>query len=250
MDAGAVAALIDRLRRWLAARIYTSGGEPQPSYAADGLIAFHNADFLREPRFAEAYRLGEATGSWFGFHIEWRAYVVCWAALKGKALEGDYVECGVARGGYARAVMHYIGFDAIPEKKFFLIDTYRGVPERFLEPSTADVNQHYSDSYDEVVRTFAPFPNAIVVRGEIPEILSAVDPRKVCFLSIDLNCTEPSIAAAEHFWPRMSSGAVMVLDDYGFSAFVSLKQAADDFARRHGVQVLSLPTGQGLIFKP
>ena len=234
----------------LAAAMYPSGVESPYTYAADGLATVHNADFLREQRFAEAYRLGEATGSWLGFHIEWRAYVVCWAALKGKALEGDYVECGVSRGGYARAVMHYIGFDAIPEKKFFLIDTYHGVPERFLEHSTAHVNQNYSDSYDDVVRTFAPFPNAVVVRGEIPAILAAVDPRQVCFLSIDLNCTDPSIAAAEHFWPRMSSGAVMVLDDYGFSAFVSLKHAADDFARRHGVQVLSLPTGQGLIFKP
>jgi hypothetical protein len=41
----------------------------------------------------------------------------------------------------------------------------------------------------------------------------------------------------------------MILDDYGFSAHRPQKAAFDDFAAARGTQVLSLPTGQGLIFK-
>jgi ABC-type sugar transport system substrate-binding protein len=48
----------------------------------------------------------------------------------------------------------------------------------------------------------------------------------------------------------MVSGATMVLDDYGHTFFAGMKQGLDDFARKRGVEVLSLPTGQGLIFKP
>ena len=46
------------------------------------------------------------------------------------------------------------------------------------------------------------------------------------------------------------SGAAIVLDDYGWFKHIEQKRAFDDFASRRGVQVLSLPTGQGLILKP
>jgi hypothetical protein len=65
-----------------------------------------------------------------------------------------------------------------------------------------------------------------------------------------MNNVMPEIAAAEYFWDKLVSGAVMVLDDYGFGTHVEQKLGFDAFAARKGVQVLSLPTGQGLIFKP
>jgi O-methyltransferase len=76
-----------------------------------------------------------------------------------------------------------------------------------------------------------------------------VRPRRICYLSIDLNCVEPSIAAADHFWPLMTAGAAMILDDYGFAGFLDQKTAFDAWARRTGVEILTLPTGQGLVLK-
>ena len=46
------------------------------TYNQDGLATRHNCDFMHEPRFAEAYRLGKSTGSWGDSEIHWRAYVV------------------------------------------------------------------------------------------------------------------------------------------------------------------------------
>jgi O-methyltransferase len=73
---------------------------------------------------------------------------------------------------------------------------------------------------------------------------------KVCYLSIDMNCAEPEIAAAEFFWDKMVTGAAMILDDYGWLGQGVQKRAFDDFARRKRVPLLCLPTGQGLILKP
>jgi hypothetical protein len=56
------------------------------SYDDGHLISFHNADFLKDPRFAEAHRLGQATNSWQGFDVRWHVHVLCWAAAHGKAL--------------------------------------------------------------------------------------------------------------------------------------------------------------------
>ena len=72
---------------------------------------------------------------------------------------------------------------------------------------------------------------------------------KIAYLSIDMNCMEPEIAAAEFFWDRMVRGGLMILDDYGWARHVAQKQAFDSFAAARGTTVLSLPTGQGLLLK-
>jgi hypothetical protein len=60
----------------------------------------------------------------------------------------------------------------------------------------------------------------------------------------------PKIAAAEYFWSRIVSGGVIILDDYGFPHHINQKLAFDQFAKERNVQILCLPTGQGIIFKP
>ena len=223
---------------------------PPTTFAADGLTTEHASAFLDDPLFRRAYAAGEATGSWFGMDIRWRAYVVCWAARRGQFLGGDFVECGVNRGGYSRMLAEYVDLASMPGRKLYLIDTYRGLPEEFDDSEYRHPPGTYTDCYDDVVRTFAPFPNAVIIRGAIPPVLAKVQPERVCYLSIDLNCVAPSIRAAEHFWPRMTGGAIMVLDDYGFLVYHDQKAAFDDFARSQGTEVLSLPTGQGLLIKP
>src|SRR5262245_20166043 len=103
------------------------------TYNQDGLVTAHNSDFVREPRFASAYAAGKATGSWTFGDLTWRAYVVCWAADRGVNLDGDFVECGVNRGGYALTVVKYVHFDALP-KTFYLLDTYEGLVETHITP--------------------------------------------------------------------------------------------------------------------
>jgi hypothetical protein len=84
----------------------------------------------------------------------------------------------------------------------------------------------------------------------VPDTLEKVPATQVSFLSIDMNCVAPEIAAADFFWPELSRGAIVVLDDYGFTARLEQKRAFDEFAGRNGVSVLSLPTGQGMLIKP
>jgi O-methyltransferase len=215
------------------------------------MMSAHNSEFLADARFQRAYAAGKATGSWWDHDLHWRAHVICWAAQHALSLDGDYVECGVHRGGFSRMLADYAGLDARPDKKLYLVDTYNGMPEGCASPENADTLKHlYTESYGAVLRTFAPFSNAVVVRGVIPDILPRVRPDKVCYLSIDLNCVEPSVAAAEHFWPLMSPGAAMILDDYGWWLFHDQKLAFDAWAVGEDVEILSLPTGQGLVIKP
>lgn len=226
-------------------------------YRWDGLISKHNCDFIREPRFARAYALGKRTESWGkGRDVYWRAYVACWVADHVKRLDGDFVECGVNKGGLSRAVIDYIDFDSL-NKTFYLLDTFDGLVDAYVmrEEKAKGINSGPGyDAYrnvrvEDVKATFEGF-NVKIIQGIVPETLPQVTAERVCYLSLDMNCTMPEIAAARHFWDRLVAGAVMVLDDYGWPLHDELKRGYDEFAAERGVSILSLPTGQGLIFKP
>lgn len=223
------------------------------SYNQDRLVTQHNCDFIEEEHFSRAYRAGEATDSWKGEDIHWRIHVMLWAAERARHMEGDFVECGVNRGGFSRAIMEYIDFAALSPRKFYLLDTFNGLVESFI---SAEERQNgvktggYEECFAAVQKTFAEFQNVELIRGIIPDTLPQVKTEKVCYLSIDMNCATPEIAAAEYFWEKMVSGAAMVLDDYGWTEFIVQKRAFDEFAKKRNTMVLSLPTGQGLILKP
>lgn len=236
----------------------TDGGIYTPTFYYDGLWTdpqiIHNHDFMRDPRYVAAFHAGyEALGH--DHKMFWRLHVALWCAQQACKISGDFVECGVWRGFLSTAIMTYLGWDRL-DRRFFLFDTFDGLVENRLtagERANRDkidhLNSHYRGTYDFARQHFAQFPRVTLVRGPIPDTLGSVAIDHVAFLSLDMNCMQPEIAAAEHFWPKLQPGGMVLLDDYGFVSYEEQKRAFDAFARRHGVPILSLPTGQGLIVK-
>jgi O-methyltransferase len=64
-----------------------------------------------------------------------------------------------------------------------------------------------------------------------------------------MNIVLPEIAAIEFFWDRIMPGAVVLLEDYGWSTHTAQEAAFDEFTRARGTMILNLPTGQGLIVR-
>jgi len=223
-----------------------------PTYAQDGLYTIHCANFMRDERFAAAYAAGEATGSWSGAAVHWRVYLACWLAERASSLEGDLIECGVNRGGIARAVVSYLG-TKLEEKRFYLLDTFEGIPVTIL--SEREIlhdkyfKENYTECYQEVLDTFKAFPQVSVVRGLVPDTFDSVDSEQFCFVHIDMNNAISEIAAAEYLWPRLAVGGFMLLDDYAWEVNVDQRRAFDVFAEQRDMTVLALPTGQGLLIK-
>jgi hypothetical protein len=235
-------------------------------YRSDGLAVWgKNVGFLRDTRFLSAYDRGINSGHRIGdfvkraggpdkLGIEWRVHVCCWAASHARLLPGDLVECGVNTGIFSLAACEYIDFNTTG-KKFWLFDTFAGIPESQMSETEAPARKlenagMYFDCWDIAQKNFAPFPNAKLIRGTVPESLSTVEIDQVCYLSIDMNIAAPERAAIEHFWPKLVTGAVVVLDDYGWKNLHEQKVAMDDFANSAGTEIMTLPTGQGLLIKP
>jgi O-methyltransferase len=226
------------------------------TYAQDLLFTYHNADFMKDPLFIETYNLVKEIDAGHllkDYDIQWRIHVLCWAASHAKNLEGDFVDCGVSTGLFARGVIHYVDFPKL-NKKYYLLDTFCGMDPRYSSPYEMQRNEiigygKRKGVYEKVKETFAGF-NVEIIKGAIPDTLSQVKTEKVCYLSIDMNCVLPEIAALEFFWDKMVGGGVIILDDYGYPGCIEQKIAHDAFAKSKNVQVLSLPTCQGMIIKP
>jgi hypothetical protein len=245
-----IAQLTARLAVRLHPQLMLRGSAPTFSFVEDGLGTVHNDDFASQPRFQQAYALGKATGSWHDCDLRWRIHVLLWGASWATRLEGAFVECGVYRGGFARAIIDYTNFASL-NRDYYLFDTFAGFDEAQLSAAERESvlpAYCYEDCFAAVQRECATMPFVKLVRGAVPASLVDVGP--VAFLSIDMNCSAPEIAAARFFWPRLVKGAPILLDDYGFALHREQKRAFDALAAEWGVEILSLPTGQGLIFKP
>lgn len=230
-------------------------------YANDGLITFHNDAFLEDPAFQRAYQRGAqalGTGDWYQW--QWRVHVGLWAAASASRLDGDFVECGVSYGFLSSAVMEYLDWDRLG-KTFYLLDTFAGIDPRFVtdaerqsgavEKSQVNLrNGMYASGVDGVRANFAQWRNQRIVVGPVPETLEQVDSSAVAFLHLDMNCAPPEVAALRFFWPRLSPGAFVLLDDYANRGRDEQRSAMDAVANELGVLICALPTGQGLIIKP
>lgn len=215
---------------------------------------------MSDVRFMSAYRAGINSGQTFGgepnvdLHIEWRVAVSCWAASNAMKLPGDFVECGVCTGITSLAICNYVDFNS-SEKNYWLFDTFSGIPVDMASVDDGDVRRmnainYPNDVYEIAKQNFAPFPRATLVRGRVPDTLPTVPIKTVCFLHIDMNLVKPERAALEYFWPKITPGGFIILDDYGWLGHSAQMRSADEFARSQGVEILALPTGQGLMLKP
>jgi hypothetical protein len=220
-------------------------GEPDPVvHDEDGLRTRHARPFVDDARFQRAYARGVQAAGW-DYGIRWRVHTALWAAATAEPAGGAFVECGTARGVVAAAICTDLGWTTRP---FYLYDTYASGTLDADGGQTGPPHPCYATDVESVRRTFAEWPGARLVVGRIPDSL-AESPEQVAFLHVDLNAATAEEAAVRHFWPRLSRGAVMLFDDYGFAGHEAQRIAADRLGDELGYRILSLPTGQGLVVK-
>jgi macrocin-O-methyltransferase TylF-like protien len=228
-------------------------------YMQDGVFTVHNDHFRRRPCFQEAYRRGVAASDGVDPEFEWRVHVALWAAASSLRVPGDFVECGVNAGFISSAIMKRLGWNTL-DRRFYLIDTFSGpVFDQYSREEiergrlgiaeAAIARGAYVTDLERIRANYAEWPNAVVVQGAIPGVLSTLTTGQIAFVHIDMNCAYPERAALEFFWNSISPGGMVLLDDYAYMGHEEQANAMDAAARGLGVEILSIPTGQGLIVK-
>ena len=217
---------------------------PEGIYVGDNLFTFgRHLGFLDDPRFLSS--LQKNVTNKIEHAIVWRTHVVAWSARQALRREGDFVECGCYKGTTAKIVCDYLDFAKI-DKQYFLYDLFEH--DEGMEHHS--MSEHGPDLYDKTVSRFSEYPNVIIKKGFIPDVFKEAAPEKISFMHIDLNGPTAELAALEHLFERMVPGAILILDDYGWSGvYAAQKYEEDPFFEARGYQVLELPTGQGMVLK-
>ena len=182
----------------------------------------------------------------------WTTLLACKYALD-HGTDGDFVECGVWRGGDAIAAASIFKLYG-STKKVWLFDTFSGMTEptkddvglidnrpahnEFIAQQKESHNEWCYASLSDVKRNFKDRgllnDNVIFVEGDVVETLSIPSniPERICLLRLDTDWYESTKKELEVLYPLLSIGGSLLIDDYGHWA--GSKKAVDEYFAVHG----------------
>lgn len=156
---------------------------------------------------------------------------------------GDFVECGVWRGGSSLLVALILQQKDIRDRKIFLYDTFSGMPAPTefdvdkYDRSGFDMMKEYSDdigwcyaSLEDVMGAFTKhdfkFPIEFI-KGDVMTTLHTHQPSAISLLRLDTDWYESTALEYEILYPKLSAGGVLIIDDYG--VWAGSRKATDDY---------------------
>lgn len=163
---------------------------------------------------------------------------------------GDLVECGVWRGGSCMLIAKALQLFGDPGRQLHLYDTFAGMTEPTEEDviawndlSVADRMKRRPESFDswsvglEEVRgnmeaTGYDVEKIQFIEGDICRTLADHTPESIALLRLDTDWYESTRAELEILYPRLVSGGILVIDDYGH--FKGARKAVDEYFRSAG----------------
>ena len=225
---------------------------PEYVFESDGLATVHHSPFLEDDEFNARY--AELRREWFpdaDVDLRWRLWLLTQVARQCRGVAGDFAEFGVYRAGCAFMIFSTGAFE--DSKRFYLYDTFAGIPADELQESERAAGlagAHADTSVDYVRGRLASWEERIViVVGDVKETLAAGGPDRLAFAHMDLNAAEPTLTALEFAYPRLAPGAIVVFDDYGWKGLEAQRDVIDRFLSGKPEQAIALPTGQALLVK-
>ncbi len=149
-------------------------------------------------------------------------------------IEGDFVECGVWRGGSVMVMaltLKLLG----ENRKIWLYDTFEGMPPMTKEdyhvedPANRDDSDKAIGTIDEVkTNVFSTgYKNFDFVRGKVESTIPGKMPEKISILRLDTDWYASTKHELDHLYPILSKGGVLVVDDY--AAWAGAKKAVDEY---------------------
>ncbi len=130
--------------------------------------------------------------------------------------------------------------------KVWLCDSFEGMPTRREEdkadPELSD-RSHLAVSVDQVRENFIRFglldDSVQFVKGWFSESLPNASIKQISVLRLDGDYYSSTADAMDNLYDKVSPGGFIIVDDY--NAFVSCKQAIDDFQGKIGSEFGIVP---------
>lgn len=180
--------------------------------------------------------------------------------LESEGVGGDFVECGVWRGGSVMAMASELTRLGSTTRRIWLYDTFEGM----TEPTSLDVEAGtgtaaatmlastpvgdganvwcvagIDDVRANLVLTGYPMEQFVFVEGDVTQTLSVTSPDRIALLRLDTDWHASTLASLEVLYPRLAIGGVCILDDYGH--WQGAREAVDGYFAARGHRPLMHP---------
>jgi len=199
------------------------------------------------------------------FHRPLASYFLARYYLYSLALDGARAECGVFAGTSA-LLMCRAAATRLPQydgSGLHLIDSFAGISAPQDEDLIAVRGNDgqgvvmkpgfeggaLASPLELVKRTMREYAGVAIHAGWIPAVFADLPETRWCFVHLDVDLFEPTLASLEYFYPRLVPGGVMICDDYGAPMFPGAHRAWNQFCAQHEVPFIVLDTGQSVILK-
>jgi hypothetical protein len=202
--------------------------------------------FDLEPEFIELYELcREQTMT----SIE-RMYALYTATryVIENQIPGDFVECGVWRGGSVMLIAHTLLRLGKTDRGLWLYDTFDGMPPPSVEDvqemsgrSASEILAEHEKSGDDpfwgiaprasveanLLRTRYPIDRIRFIEGEVQTTIPSHAPEQIALLRLDTDWYASTRHELQHLYPRVATGGLLIVDDYGY--WRGARKATDEY---------------------
>ncbi|MGA8303627.1 MAG: TylF/MycF/NovP-related O-methyltransferase [Thermoplasmata archaeon] len=216
------------------------------------------ADAAFEPEFLEIFRKCRE----YSQTSKVRMYALYKAVeyISRSSVPGDFVECGVWKGGSVMLVARSLLALGQTDRRIFLYDTFEGMtrpgehdawmkdgkpasPNLSSDPNVGKVGRPASraPSLEEVRRnvesTGYPADKLVFVKGPVQATVPGVAPTSIALLRLDTDWYESTKHELTWLYPRLVKGGVLIIDDYGH--WTGAKRAVDEYFSQRRLELLS-----------
>jgi O-methyltransferase len=176
----------------------------------------------------------------------------CWMLFQfmkqALALEGDFAEFGVYRGGTALLAAQVLR-DADDDRLMHLFDSFAGMPktsagEAFESGDFKETSEAMVSALLEPVRS-----NNRIHAGFFPQSFEGLRIEKIAFAYVDVDLYQSMLDCIDFVYPRLVNGGIIIFDDYGYPSCARAREAVDKAFAILKEKPIYLPTGQALIIK-
>jgi O-methyltransferase len=178
-----------------------------------------------------------------------------------RSIPGAFAECGVWRGGSILAMILTLQELGVEHRDIYLYDTFEGMTEPTvhdvsdIDPPALETWRQAQDDEDrpwsgmfapdvfseESVRTLLdgtgyPRERLHIVRGPVEATLPSHAPDTLALLRLDTDWYESTRQEMAHLFPRLVTGGVLIVDDYGH--WQGARKAVDEYLGAEGQPLL------------
>ncbi len=169
---------------------------------------------------------------------------------------GDFVECGVWKGGNPMMIAKILQAEGISNRKIFLYDTFEGMSE----PTAKDKNYKGNDAGNmmktsrkeqaDSVWCYSPleevqknmrlidYPGDLIVyvKGKVEDTIPKVMPEKIALLRLDTDWYESTYHELTYLYPLLVEKGILIIDDYGY--WEGCRKATDQYLKENQLNLL------------